>query len=392
MAAEEPRTDADSSETTEEETGGSLSIGSPDSSRRKFMVAGATTWASVGLAGCSGGGDGGDGDDGEDDDTGSADGSDDGSEPEPQPENYVVTDDMIAGSADTNPTAETAGYVSSCAPTRRFTPGMRPVWYVGVHDPSTGDYVGTDTLDSVVISTDSDVVGDIELSYVDPDSEDADEESAGEWHGSYDGGLPEDIETGTVTYTVDIAPEGSYNPVSTISSEFEIIELEASAANYVVTDQTYAGGTMGGQTDKYTQGCLEQDVFSSNYTVHFDVGIWNGTTGEMAGPDDINSAEIQFPNHDFGPVALSFAPANDDDESDNEWDRTDSEGNISEDHAWNGALRNMPSGLVPEGESTTKLIYEVAIEPANENASVEPVGVYRNYITVVPADSESSSS
>ncbi|MBS3760904.1 MAG: hypothetical protein KGY43_05480, partial [Halodesulfurarchaeum sp.] len=79
-----------------------------DLSRRKFVAGSAAGFATVALAGCSG--------EEEPEPTTTA---------EPEPEDFVVTDDVIVSSAFV-PTNQ--GFAQACSPSRMFAPKMHPVF------------------------------------------------------------------------------------------------------------------------------------------------------------------------------------------------------------------------------------------------------------------------
>ncbi|MGM0372788.1 MAG: hypothetical protein ACQEQJ_09865, partial [Halobacteriota archaeon] len=90
-------------------------------SRRKFVAGTAAGFATVSLAGCTDG-------NGEPTTTEEAD-----------PENYVVTDDVIVSSSYV---PANAGFAQACSPSRMFAPEMHPVFKIGVYDPETGEQLG----------------------------------------------------------------------------------------------------------------------------------------------------------------------------------------------------------------------------------------------------------
>lgn len=85
---------------------------------------------------------------------------------------------------------------------------------IGVYDGSTGEPVGPDVIDEATLSTDR---GDSwELEWEEDDGEDLHWNAT--WH------IPDDAETGAVTYEVEITNEGDFHNVGVLESEFEIIE------------------------------------------------------------------------------------------------------------------------------------------------------------------------
>ncbi|MEF8825214.1 MAG: hypothetical protein V5A34_05895 [Halapricum sp.] len=330
--------------------------------RRKFVAGGAAGWASVAIAGCTGGDGNGNGDTTEPTDTETEPETTEPTEtetetPEPQPENYVVIDEMRTGSEFVP--EGTGGFAAACAPSRTFSHGMQAVFYVGVYDPDTGDSIGPDSLDSVQISLDRGQT--VELSWA---------EEEGEWHGNWI--IPEDAEAGDVTYTVDVATDAETTYVSTLESSFSIIEYDA-PGNYVVTDDTYAGsaGQEPYSENQFISGCAPSRQFAPGMMVGFDIGIYDGLTGEPVGPTDF---EYEGVVSDIESVRLTV----DGYERENEelaW--LGGEGDHSEmgeDLYWNGVW------YIPEDAEAGEVTYSVEIETEE---STSWVGVHKGSITIV---------
>ena len=246
--------------------------------RRRVMAAGGSAWATVTLAGCAGL----TGDDEEpeptDDDDEPVDDDDD--EPATEPENYVVTDDMIAGSAYVPEGA--GGFAQACAPQRQFVPGMQAVFKIGVWDPATGDILGDDVLDEVTVDTDRGAT--IELEF-----DDEDEEWSGNWP------IPDDEDAGSVGYTVEVTNDGQFTRVGVLESEFEIIEFD-DPTNYVVTTDTYTGssGIPEDNAGGFAQACSPQHTYAQGMMVGFQVGIYDANTGELVDDEVIDEAIIEL--------------------------------------------------------------------------------------------------
>ena len=290
-------------------------------SRRKFMVAGTATWASVALAGCAG----------------SAQDDEDDGEGEEEVANYVVTDDMIAGSEGIP--EGTGGFASACAPQRTFVPGMQPVFQIGVWDPETGDAVGDDVVDEATAELDLDESIDLEW-----DDEDA------YWGGSWI--IPDDADTGTVGYVVEVTNEGEFTNVGVLESEFEIIELDNPGANFVVTDDVYAIDEPE-EASGFVQSCTPQHTFTSDMEIGFAIGIYDGSNGEIVGDDVVDEAVIETETDDT--IEL-------------EWD--------DEDEEWAAVWRDVPDDF--EGELT----YEVQVTVDGE---YQQVGIFQNSINIIEA-------
>lgn len=290
-----------------------------DSSRRKFMLAGAATWASISLAGCT--------------DLLSAE-----DEPEDTVPHFVVTDEVFAGAAGIPAGAE--GFITPGRPLRMFVPGMQAVFKVGVWDPETGDIVSDVALDEVLV--DLDRGAEVELIFARNDRE-----WTGDWY------IPEDEETGTVTYEVSVTNAAEFTQVGIAENEFEIVEFDPVLTNYVVTDDTYATST---RADGFVQSCLPQHNFTPDMPVGFDIGIYNGNTGQPVGPDIVDEVVIVF-------------EAGDPDMMELEWDE--------DDEYWSNTWRGIPEGY--EGTLT----YEVQV--TNEGEFYH-LGVHRGSIEIITLD------
>ena len=312
MSERELNTEANSSTV---ETGSGLG-----STRRKFLATGTASWASVSLAGCVGG---------EADDDDHADENNDAP-------NFVVTDEIIAGSEGIPPGA--GGFVSAGKAQRTFAPGMQAIFKVGVWDPASGDIVSDEALDEARVELDRDIDVDLEFN--------RDER---EWSGDWM--IPEDAETGTVGYDVVVSNDAVFTDVGIAENEFEIFEFEPAAANYVVTDDTYAVDDRGGG---WVQSCLPQHNFTSDMAIGFDIGIYDGGTGDPVGPDVVDEAVIDF-------------EAGDPDEVDLEWDE--------EDEIWGYTWRGVPA----DHEGT--LEYEVQV---TNDGEFHNVGVYQGSVEIIP--------
>ena len=288
--------------------------------RRKFVATGTASWASVSLAGCL----------------------DDGEEQEHNNgvPNFVVTDDVIAGEQGIPDGA--GGFASAGRPQRAFVPGMEAIFKIGVWDPETGDIVSDEALTEARV--DLDTGDEVELEF---------SRDEREWTGSWV--IPEDAEPGTVGYTVEVSNAAEFTDVGVAASELEIIDFEPSAANYVVTDDTYAIDDRAGG---YVQSCLPQHNFTPDMAIGFDIGIYDGGSGEPVGPDTVDEAAIEFEDGDPDRVEL-------------EWD--------DEDEYWGYTWRGTPEGF------TGTLEYEVVV---TNDGEFHNVGVYQGSVEIIdePAD------
>ncbi|UWG46814.1 hypothetical protein HSRCO_0518 [Halanaeroarchaeum sp. HSR-CO] len=303
-----------------------------NTTRRKLMAAGAASWATVGLAGCSGNG----GDPTEEP-------TDEPTTAEPQPEDFVVTEDMQTGS---DGIPATAGFVSACSPTRTFSPGMLAVWNVGIYDPETGDVVDDAEIESVQVTmSSSDVAAadgeSVEITW----AGDEDENPHDWWNGAWT--VPEDAAAGTVEYTVEISTTGAgTNLVGVSANSFEIVEFQD---NYVVS--AYPKSVSDNSTDGYQNGCGPEWQFAPGETVHFVAEVFNPREGGThLGPDSIESATLSFPDGEFDDIEMGW-PIEEDAEDVEEGDRV-----------WEAALQ------LPEDTEAGSYDFEVTVEPAEGGA------------------------
>lgn len=313
-----------------------------DPRRRRLMIVGGATWASVSLTGCTGifdsaNGDDSSGDDGEDD-----------------PSTYVFTDELITGSEGLPSGA--GGFASACAPQRHFVPGMQAIFKVGVWDPETGDVLGGDDLDSVTVAVDRDVS--VDLAY-----DDEEEYWSGNWV------IPEDEETGTVSFTVEVTNGENFRRVGVLESEFEIIEFE-DTRNYVVTSDLYTGSSALPEDNSFVAACGPLQRFAPGMMVGFDVGIYDGASGNPVGPTDfeyedvvagIESVTVSIPDYD-ATVDLAW--------SGGEGEHSE----LGEDLYWTG------SWYVPGDAEPGTVSYTVEIE---SDADSVPVGAHASEFTIV---------
>lgn len=294
----------------------------PDASRRSFMKAGAATWASISLAGCTGL-------------------LNDNDEDDDEVPTFVVTDEVVAGSTGIPDGA--GGFVTPGMPTRSFIPGMQALFKVGVWDPETGDIVSDQALDEAIVDLDRDVMVDLIFAR-------NDREWTGDWI------IPDDEETGTVGYTVEVTNAAEFTNVGITESELQIIEFDPQVANYVVTDDTYATDDAGGG---WVQSCLPQHNFTPEMAVGIDIGIYHGGTGEPVGPDIVDEALLEF-------------GAGDPDTGELEWD--------DEDQHWSYTWRGIPEDYVGT------LSYDVVLTNEGE---FHQVGVFQGSIEIIEPPEES---
>lgn len=318
--------------------------GSPSSTRRRVLLSGAATWATVGLAGCSDNGGQG---------TATTTGTSSGTATEtaqPQPENYVVTAETGAGSEGV---PEGASFVSSCAASTRFVPGMQVVFYVGIYDPETGDQLTDEDLESAVVNIDGGET--VELGWAGDDEENP----AQEWAGSYV--LPEDASTGTMSYSVEVTDgNANFRSVGILEDSFEVIEY-SDPTNYVVTTETIWNGHPAPEyTNNFVGSCGVERQFSTEMDVTFHIGIYDSTTSDFVGNDTIDSVTIESTDGSFDSIDLEYFSG----EEENSSER------------WAGALET-------ENLDTGTYRYEISVS----DSEYTNVGISENQFTIVEIQS-----
>ncbi|MFC7228671.1 hypothetical protein N0B31_14760 [Salinirubellus salinus] len=301
---------------------------SSGTTRRRLLVSGAATWATVGLAGC---------------------GSNDGTEtptatateapttapadqntetPEPQPENFVVTTETWAGGEGV-PAA--ISFMSACATTNTFVPGMQAVFFVGIYDPETGEKLTPDDLDGAQVNV-GDGMDTVELSWTDEHGH-ATRGEGNNWVGSWM--IPEDMDPGGLPYTVEVTRsdgDATFQNVGVLTDSIEIVEYD-DPTNYVVDAATH---WVGHPAPEYSNGfvgaCAPEREYTPEMDVTFVIGLYDSTSGLMVGQDGlvnpntgeavedettpanagIDSVTVVSPDGAFDDVALSWTDALDD--------------------------------------------------------------------------------
>ncbi|MEF8780312.1 MAG: hypothetical protein V5A46_06515 [Haloferacaceae archaeon] len=348
MATEKPSSTEESSG-AEESTSGS---GRPGMSlQRRGMLAGTAGFASVALAGCAG--------EEEPTDAPTAEPTEEPTEeptdtPEPQPENYVVTDDVIAGSEYVPEGA--GGFAQACAPQRQFVPGMQPVFDVGVWDPDTGDAVGPDTIDEATVEIDG--AETVELSWSEEDQY---------WGGSWI--IPEDWETGTVTYSVEITNSGEYHNYGVVENEFQVIEFD-DPKNYVVSDDLRTDHPPEGA--KFVSDCGPSRAFVPGMKVIMEFAIHDGTTGEPVAPTDF---EYEGVVSEIESTTLTLDGPNVSAEPPLEWQGGgEGDDNEGEDFYWQATW------VVPEDAGPGTVTYSLELDT---DAQYREIGVLANEFDIL---------
>ncbi|TQQ82502.1 hypothetical protein EWF95_04300 [Halonotius roseus] len=287
------------------------------------------------MAGCAGNGDGGSG--------GGGDGSAGGAA------NYVVTAETGAGSEGV---PESAGFISACSASRRFVPGMQVVFYIGIFDPETGEQLTDEDLESVVVNVDGSES--VELGWAGDDEENP----ADEWGGSYV--LPEDIEPGTYSYTVEVTNgDANYQTVGILEDSFEVIE-QANPTNYVVTTDTWWNNQAPEASVGFVEACGPERQFTQDMDVTFVIGVYNGSSGELVGNDTLDSVTIESTDGSFDAVDLEWQPGGEDSEP-----------------QWSGTLDTADL-------STGSYSYEVTV--TNGDANYHNVGIASNQFTIIEVE------
>jgi hypothetical protein len=280
----------------------------PDTTRRRLLATGAATWASVAVAGCPG-----DGGDGETSPTGTDTPTDEPTDtatdtPEPQPENYVVTAETWAGGSGV---PASISFMSACATTNTFVPGMQVVFFVGVYDPETGDKLTNDDLDGAQINL-GDGMETVSLSW----SEDHAHATQGDtnWVGSWT--LPEDMEPQDLSYTVEVSGGGDANfqNVGVLTDNIAIVAYDDPANLVVDTETRWNGHPAPDYTNGFVGACAPERQYSSDMDVTFVIGVYDSTNGQLVGADGLYQESATLPeegNPDSLLVEDETSPYND---------------------------------------------------------------------------------
>jgi len=249
--------------------------------RRRLLASGAATWATVALAGCTGGDDGGNGDatteptDTESPTTTTT------TEPTPQPQNYVVTTETWAGGQGV---PASISFMSACARSDTFVPGMQAVFFVGIFDPETGDRLTGDDLGGVQVNV-GDGMNTIELEWSDEHSH-ATRNEGNNWVGSWT--VPEDMEPQGLSYTVEVTDgDANFQNVGILTDQIEVIAYDDPSNLVVDTETRWNGHPAPEYTNGFVGTCAPEREFTSEMDVTFVVGIYDSTSGNMVGTDGL---------------------------------------------------------------------------------------------------------
>ena len=316
------------------------SDGARGTTRRRLLASGAATWATVALAGCPGdGGDATPADTATDSPT-ATDEPTPTETPEPQPENYVVTTETWTGGGVPAPLS----FVSSCARSNTFVPGMQVVFFVGIFDPDTGDRLTSDALSGVQVNL-GDGMETVDLSWTDEHGY-ATRNEGNNWVGSWD--IPEDMDPQSLSYTVEVTnEEANFRNVGVLSDAIDIVEYD-DPSNLIVDTDTFWNGAPVEAANGFVGGCAPERQFSTDMDVTFAVGIYDSTSGNLVGPDGLynsaaetvedegsefanglDSATVVSSDGSFPDVSLSWSADPSADNPNPQWSGTLETGNLS---------------------------------------------------------------
>jgi hypothetical protein len=251
--------------------------GRGDTTRRRLLASGAATWATVALAGCPGnagdGGDGGDGGTPQDTPTETA-------TPEPQPESYVVTTETWTGGG----VPSSIAFMSSCARSDTFVPGMQMVFFVGIFDPETGDRLTSDDLSGVQVNL-GDGMETLDMEWTDEHSY-ATRNEGNNWVAAWD--IPEDMDPQSLSYTVEVSnSDASFQNVGVLSDAIEVVEYDDPSNLVVDTETRWNGHPAPEYANGFVGACAPEREFTPELDVTFVVGMYDSTSGNMVGADGL---------------------------------------------------------------------------------------------------------
>lgn len=256
----------DSVDGTESANGARGGIG--ETTRRRLLASGAATWATVALAGCS-------------DSASSDDGGDEGGQSEA--ENYVVTTETWTGGG----VPSSIAFMSSCARSDTFVPGMQMVFFVGIFDPDTGERLTSDDLDGAQVNL-GDGMETISLEWTD-EHDYATRNEGNNWVGSWD--IPEDMEPQSLQYTVEVTGgDASFQNVGVLSDAIEVVEYDDPSNLVVDTETRWNGHPSPEYTNGFVGACAPEREFTPELDVTFVVGMYDSTSGNMVGADGLVDA------------------------------------------------------------------------------------------------------
>lgn len=169
--------------------------------RRRLVAASAATWASVSLAGC----------------TYITDPGVDSEDGPTVTNETTTTGNTTNGSTNGSTEESEGGSGDDCASLGRFSAGMEVGLHVGIFDPETGDPLGAEAIDSVVVEFPDADYGPLELNW----------EGAHEaWDRSTWGSkivTDEDTDPGDYEYEVHIKGGKAYDIATTVTDQFTIV-------------------------------------------------------------------------------------------------------------------------------------------------------------------------
>jgi len=275
--------------------------------RRRLLAGSAATWATASVAGCGGNGDG--------DTTTAGPGpgptatptdteAEPTATPEPQPENFVVTTETWAGGEGV---PASIGFMSACATTNTFVPGMQVVFFVGVFDPATGDRLGSDTLDGVSVNVGGGMET-VDLSWSDEHGH-ATEAEGNNWVGSWM--IPEDMDPQSLSYTIEVSGgDGNFANVGVLTDNIEVVAFDDPTNLVVDTETRWNGHPAPEYTNGFVGACAPERHYSSEMDVTFVVGVYDSSNGQLVGADGLYQ-ELAEPDDDGLLVEDETSPYND---------------------------------------------------------------------------------
>jgi hypothetical protein len=336
------RESSDEHDSTEGKSTGNMNV-----TRRRLLASGAATWATVALAGCGG-------DDGEtptetateteaetaaetDTETATETDTETATETDTEtatatPENYVVTTETWTGGGVPAPIS----FMSSCARSDTFVPGMQVVFFVGIFDPDTGDLLTDDDLSGTQVNV-GDGMETLDLEWTDEHSH-ATRNEGNNWVGSWD--VPEDMSPQSLSYTVEVTNgDADFQNVGVLTDGIEVVEYDDPSNLIVDTETRWSGHPAPGYTNGFVVGCAPEREFTPELDVTFVVGIHDSTTGNMVGADGlhnpntgemmedegsefadgIDSATVVSPDGSFGDVELEWLSGLEDENTSPQW-------------------------------------------------------------------------
>ena len=261
-----------------------------------MMAAGAATWVTASFAGCSG-----DGGETTTEQTTTA--------GEPQPANYVVTDEMATAAA------FGVSFASACSPTRLFAPGMKAIWEINVYDAESGENLDGDAIDSVMVNVDG--VGELEAAWMG----DEEEHPADMWEATWD--VPSDAEPGEYTYTIEVTAtnEADVLTVGRATGSFTV-QADEMPDFYVSTETYWNGGpdALPEGTNGFVGTCAPEREFFPSMDPTFYVQIYETESGKLVGAEAEKNSDVEaVSDYLVKSVTVRFPETDEFDDLEMEW-------------------------------------------------------------------------